>query len=50
MGRAFHAVVVAGLLGLAGMGWYQATGADRLRARAEAGGLASAEILVREMG
>jgi hypothetical protein len=50
MGRAFQAMVAAGLLGLAAMGWYQATRADRLRTRAEAGGLASAEILVREMG
>jgi len=50
MGRAFQAVVAAGLLGLAGLGWYQATGGDRLRARAGARGLASAEILVREMG
>jgi hypothetical protein len=49
MGRAFQAVVAAGLLAL-GMGWYQATGPDRLRARAEAGGLASTELLVREMG
>jgi hypothetical protein len=50
MGRAFQAVVAAGLLALAGMGWYQATGPDRLRARTEASGLASTEILVREMG
>jgi hypothetical protein len=42
MGKPFQAVM--------GMGWYQATGAGRLRARAEAGGLASTEILVREMG
>ncbi len=50
MGKAFQAAVAAGLLGLGGMGWYQATRSDRLRARAEAGGLASVEILVREMG
>lgn len=50
MGKAFQAVVAAGLLGLGAMGWYQATGADRLRARAEAGGLASADLVVREMG
>ncbi len=50
MGRAFQAVVAAGLLGLAGMGWYQATRADRLLARAGAAGLASAEVFVREMG
>jgi hypothetical protein len=50
MGKPFQAVMVAGFLGLVGMGWYQATGAGRLRARAEAGGLASTEIFVREMG
>ncbi len=50
MGKAFQAMVDAGLLGLAALGWHQATRADRLRTRAEAGGLASAEILVREMG
>ena len=50
MGKAFQAVVVAGLLGLVAMGWHQATGGDRLRARARAGGLASAELAVREMG
>ena len=50
MGRTFQAAVAAGLLGLAALGFYQATGADRLRARAGATGLASAEIVVREMG
>jgi hypothetical protein len=50
MGTAFQAVVAAGLLALAALGWVQATRADRLRARAEAGGLASADLVVREMG
>ncbi|HEY6105058.1 MAG TPA: hypothetical protein VIV59_03690 [Anaeromyxobacteraceae bacterium] len=50
MGRAFQAVVAAGLLALAALGWVQATRADRLRVRAEAGGLASAEVYVRDMG
>lgn len=50
MDRTFQAAVLAGLLGLGAVGFYQATRADRLRARAEAGGLASADLLVREMG
>lgn len=50
MGKAFQAVVVLGLLGLVAIGWHQAGGAGRLRARAEGAGLASAELLVREMG
>ena len=50
VGRSFYAVVAAGLLGLAALGWHQATSADRLVARARSGGLASAEVLVREMG
>lgn len=50
MGRGFQAVLVVGLLGLVALGWHQATRADRLRARAEAGGLASAELAIREMG
>ncbi len=50
MGKAFQAVVVLGFLGLAGIGWYQAGRAGRLRARAEGAGLASTELLVREMG
>lgn len=50
MGKAFGAVVAAGLLGLVALGWHQATGADRLRGRARAGGLSSAHLLVREMG
>ncbi len=50
MGKAFQAVVAAGLLALAAVGWVQATRADRLRSRAEAGGLASTDLVVREMG
>lgn len=50
MGNAFRAVVVLGLLGLVAIGWYQTGGAGRLRARAEGAGLASTELLVREMG
>ena len=50
MGKMFPALVVLGLLGLAATGWYQASAAGRLRARAEGAGLASTELLVREMG
>ncbi len=50
MGKAFQAVVVLGLLGLVAIGWYQAGGAGRLRSRAKGAGLASTELVVREMG
>ncbi len=50
MGKGFQAMVAAGLLGLLALGWHQATGSDRLRARARQGGWASAELQVREMG
>lgn len=50
MGRGFQAMLAAGLLGLAALGWYQSTRADRLRERARQDGLASAELQVREMG
>lgn len=43
-------MLAAGLLGLAALGWYQSTRADRLRERARQDGLASAELQVREIG
>ncbi|HEU4385745.1 MAG TPA: hypothetical protein VFR85_19830 [Anaeromyxobacteraceae bacterium] len=50
VGKAFQAMVGVGLVGILVLGWLQATRADRLRARARAGGLAWAELRVREMG
>lgn len=51
MGKAFQVAVAIGMLGLlSGLGYYQASAAGRLRARAQVAGLASTELIVREMG
>jgi hypothetical protein len=46
----FPAVVLAGMLGVAGLILHEHGAPARLRARAEASGLAATELSIREMG